>query len=104
MVWANPVRSRQGPLSPKAGIRTMISSGLSAWSCSNPTRTVRLPRRVVLHQDISRVNQAFERRDLPSGRARSRVAARLPTLAVWKTGPHSHHRSSVGGRVLANRI
>ena len=40
----------------------------------------------------------------PSGRDRSMVTPRLPALAAWKIGPHSHHWSSVGRRVLAKRM
>ena len=42
IVWANPVRSRQGPPSPKAGMRTMMSSGFSSWTESqvNPNCSI----------------------------------------------------------------
>ena len=46
MVWANPVRSRHGPLSPKAGMRTMIRSGLTSCMRSQPRPNCSITRGV----------------------------------------------------------
>ena len=104
IVWANPVRSRHGPSRPKAGIRTMMSSPLSAWTRSQSKPNCSMTRGVKFSTRMSAVLSKRSSISAPSGRERSKVTPRFPMFAAWKIGLHSHQRSSDDGRVLAKRM
>ncbi len=98
IVWANPTRSRHGPSSPNAGIRTIVTRGLAERMSSHSRSRLPITRGEKFSTSRSAVAISRSTISRASGVLSSRVRSRLPPLQDRKTGPHSHHCSQVAGR------
>ena len=104
MVWANPTLSRHGPSNPNAGIRTITSRGFRVLTVSQSSPNWSMTRGEKFSTRASETSMSRCSNSMPSGRVRSKVTDRLPTLAWWKVGPNSHQESSAGVRAEPNLI
>ena len=72
IVCANPGRSRHGPSSPKAGMRTSTARGLAAWTASQPSPNLSSTRGVKFSTTTSHWAIRSSASTRPSGRWRGR--------------------------------
>ena len=104
MVCAKPTRSRHGPSSPNAGIRTMIARGLAALTASHSRSKLAMTRGEKFSTTRSLRAMRSSASARPRGSLSSILTPRLFVLLHRKTGPHSHHCSHVGGLPPAKRM
>ena len=104
MVCAKPTRSRHGPSSPNAGIRTIVALGFAACTTSHSRSKLAITRGEKFSMTRSLWAMRSSAACRPCGVLSSRLMPRLLVLLHRNTGPHSHHWSQLGGRPPANRM
>src|SRR5207237_773923 len=92
-------RSRQGPSSPKAGMRCMIARGLTSWMTSHVRPTPSRTRGVKLSTTASDTATSRLTSSTPRGSAMLMVMPRLLLFTARKWLLYSHHASTLLARI-----
>ena len=93
IVWAKPTRSRHGPLSPNAGMRTNTAFGLSSWITSHVSPHRSHTRGAKFSTTMSDCLTSSLTSSRPRCCDKSRVMPSLFVLTFTNMCPYSHHVS-----------